>query len=143
METNFSDFLKNWTPPVKEVKPEPIPVVLVEGDILLANWGYEANNPHFFKVVKRSPKQLTVTQLKNQTVSYTNDGMGGQMVIPTNEPETWSVWRDNNYGAHKDTPVILKRKIQIDYKGNECINISSYATAFKWTGQPAHDYNWH
>jgi hypothetical protein len=141
METNFSDFLKDWTPPVKEVKPEPIPVVLAVGDILLANWGYEANNPHFFKVIKRTKTQVTVNQLKDATVSYTNDGMGGKMVIPTDEVATWSVWRDNNSGVNE--PVVLRRKVQIDYRGNECINLSSYAAAFKWTGEPAHDYNWH
>ena len=140
---SFDTFLNNWTPPVIEPKPKPELDVLNEGDILLANWGYEANNPHFFKVLKRTAKQVTVVQLTNRTVSYTNDGMGGKMVIPTEEPATWSVWRDNNYGSHEKTPVILKRKVHISYDGNECISLSSYATAFKWKGQPAHDFNWH
>ena len=30
-----------------EIKP------IQEGDILLANWGYEANNPDFVKVIKQ------------------------------------------------------------------------------------------
>jgi len=138
---DFSTFLKGWTPPITEPKIEPIPNVLKEGDILLANWGYEANNPHFFKIIKRTKTQVTINQLKDATVSYTNDGMGGKMVIPTVEIATWSVWRDDNSAVNN--PVVLRRKIQTDYKGNECINLSSYARAYLWDGKPAHDYNWH
>jgi hypothetical protein len=140
---DFSTFLKDWTPPVKEIKPEPVPDVLKEGDILLANWGYEANNPHFFKVLKRTAKQATIMQLKNKTVSLTNDGMGGQMVMPTDEPQTFSVWRDNNYGANENAPVILKRKIHTNSYPNEFILLANYAAAYLWDGKPAHDYNWH
>jgi len=138
---SFDTFLENWKPPVQESKPIQEPVVFKTGDILLCNWGYEANNPHFFKVIKRTEKQLVINQLINQTVSYTNDGLGGQMVIPTDQVSTWSVWRDNNSDEHK--PVVLRRKIQKNTDGDECVAIASYAWAFKWKGQPAHDYNWH
>lgn len=138
---SFDTFLDNWTPPAKEPKPIVVPDVIAEGDILLANWGYEANNPHFFKVVKRTKNQVIVSQLKNETVSYTNDGMGGKMVKPTDEIATWSVWRDDNSNAN--APVFLRRKVKINSEGNECIDVSSYARAYKWKGQPAHDYNWH
>jgi hypothetical protein len=140
---SFDTFLDNWTPPAKEPKPIVVPDVIAEGDILLANWGYEANNPHFFKVIKRTAKQVTVMQLKNETVSLTHDGLGGKMVKPTDQPQTWSVWRDNNYGANENAPVILKKKVHTDSEGNECISLAYYAWAFKWKGQPAHDYNWH
>lgn len=140
---SFDTFLDNWTPPAKEPKPIVVPDVIAEGDILLANWGYEANNPHFFKVIKRTAKQVTVMQLKNETVSLTHDGLGGQMVKPTDQPQTWSVWRDNNYGANENAPVILKKKVHTDSEGNECISLAHYAWAFKWKGQPAHDFNWH
>ena len=142
---SFDTFLENWKPPVREPQPPQEPIILKVGDILLANWGYEANNPHFFKVIKRTSKQVVVNQLKDQTVSYTNDGMGGKMVIPTDEIATWSVWRDDH--SEKNMPVILRRKIKVvNYRGNdheECIDISSYATAYKWDGKAAHDYNWH
>jgi len=140
---SFDTFLDNWTPPVQEPKPPKQPVVLATGDILLANWGYEANNPHFFKVIKRTKTQVIINQLEDETVSYTSDGMGGKMVKPTDTVATWSVWRDNNYGVNEKSPVILRRKIKVNYEGNECIDLSNYARAYKWNGEPAHDYCWH
>ena len=55
-----------------EIKP------IQEGDILLANWGYEANNPDFVKVIKRSNSMVTLMFLKNKFVeSDLTDGGNG------------------------------------------------------------------
>jgi hypothetical protein len=144
--TSFLEIVRNYeyTAPEPEV-PKPYDFIEV-GDILLANWGYDANNPHFFKVIKRTPKQVTIVQLTVETVSYTNDGMGGKMVMPTDVPATWSVWWNNNYNADntKNTnPVTLKKKIHWHLERGQYVELAKYAFAFKWDGQAAHDFNWH
>jgi hypothetical protein len=143
--TTFLEIVRNYETTAPEpVTPKPLAVLEV-GDILLANWGYEANNPHFFKVIKRTPKQVTIVQLEVETVSYTNDGMGGKMVIPTTKPATWSVWWNNNYkdGEDNTDPVTLKKKVHNNTERGEYVELAYYAYAFKWNGQPAHDYCWH
>jgi hypothetical protein len=136
----FLEIVRNYeyTAPETE-QPKKLPSLQI-GDILLANWGYDANNPHFFKVIKRTLKQVTIVQLKVETVSFTNDGMGGKMVIPTTEPATWSVWWDNNSNGE---PVTLKKKIHSDGVRGEYVKLAYYAYAFLWDGKPAHDYCWH
>ena len=115
-----------------------------EGDILLANWGYEANNPDFFKVLKRTDKQVTLMALKHKTVSYDNHPLGGGYVIPTDEAKTSSCWRKYQYYADEaKEPVIIKKKVHSDEAGNEHIELANYAWAYLWDGQPAHDYNYH
>ena len=143
--TSFLEIVRNYeyTAPEPEV-PKALPTLQV-GDILLANWGYDANNPHFFKVIKRTPKQVTIVQLTVETVSYTNDGLGGKMVVPTDVPATWSVWWNNNYrdGEDNTEPVTLKKKVHTNSERGEYVELAYYAYAFKWNGQAAHDFNWH
>ena len=140
--TSFLEIVRNYEYTAPEPEAPKALLTLQVGDILLANWGYDANNPHFFKVVKRTPKQVTIVQLKAETVSYTNDGMGGKMVIPTTEPATWSVWWDNNNNDNGE-PVTLKKKVHTNTQRGEYVELAYYAYAFKWDGQPAHDYCWH
>lgn len=118
-------------------------MTIQEGDILLANWGYEANNPHFFKVLKRTAKQVTIMQLKETVVGYDNHPLGGTFVIPSEEPATWSVWRKYQYAADEaKEPVILKKKVH-QGENEEFIELAYYARAWKWKGTPAHDYCYH
>lgn len=119
-------------------------IKIKEGDILLANWGYEANNPQFFKVLKRTAKQVTVMEMQSERVSNDNHYLGGGYVMPTDKPATWSVWRKWNYEADEaKEPVILKKKVHTDSEGVEHIELAYYAWAYIWHGQPAHDYNYH
>lgn len=118
-----------------------------EGDILLANWGYEANNPDFVKVIKRSGSMVTLMFLKNKFVKsdYTDCGNGyGSYVVPSDEPATWSVFANDDHV--EGTPVIIRRKVKSGgYRGEYC-KLSpngNYAYAHLWDGQPAHDYNNH
>ena len=141
----FLEIVRNYeTTALEPQTPKPLAVLEI-GDIMLANWGYEANNPNFFKVIKRTAKQVTLMELKVETVSLTNDGMGGKMVVPTSEPKTWSVWWDKNYkdGEENTEPVIIKKKIHSDNERGEYVQLAYYAYAFKWNGTPAHDYCWH
>jgi hypothetical protein len=143
--TTFLEIVSKYEETAPEPQqPKPLTVLEV-GDILLTNWGYEANNPQFFKVIKRTPKQVTIMQLTVETVSLTNDGMGGKMVVPTTEPATWSVWWDKNYkdGEDNTDPVTLKKKVHNHPERGEYVELAYYAYAFKWDGQPAHDYCWH
>ena len=81
-----------------------------EGDILLANWGYEANNPDFVKVIKKTKTMATLMFLKNTMVSrdaYPDANGGGCYVIPSNEPATWSCFA--NPGHEQGTPVVIRR----------------------------------
>jgi hypothetical protein len=115
-----------------------------EGDILLANWGYEANNPQFFKVLKRTAKQVTLMQMKDKRVSNDNHYLGGGYVVPTDEPATWSLWwNDNPWPDDERKPVIIKKKVHADSEGIEHIELAYYAWAFLWDYKPAHEYNYH
>lgn len=119
-------------------------MTIKEGDILLANWGYEANNPDFFKVLKRTDKQVILMELQNEWVSKDNHPLGGGYVIPTDKAATWSVWRKYAYEADEaKEPVIIKKKVHTDSEGVEHIKLAYYAWAYLWNGQPAHDYNYH
>ena len=115
-----------------------------EGDILLANWGYEANNPNYFKVLKRTAKQVILMQLKTIIVSRDNHPLGGSYVVPSAEPATHSVWFSQDlYDEGPRKPAIIKKKVHSDEAGNEHIELANYAWAYLWNGQPAHDYNYH
>ena len=129
--------------PTEEPKPfTPIK----EGDILLANWGYEGNNPDFFKIIKRTAKQVVMMLLEEEVVGHGTHPLGESYVIPTNTPATWSVWRENNYGENENKPVILTKKVKVYERDGELfeyVELAYYAWAKLWNGKPAHDYCWH
>lgn len=113
--------------------------ILKEGDILLANWGYEANNPTFLKVVKRSNSMVHLMIMKNEIVK--SDGHWGSYVKPSNTPATWHVWQNADH--EQGQPVIIRRKVKKLYETEEYVRAESYCGAYLWDGKPAHEYNYH
>lgn len=122
--------------------------IIKEGDILLANWGYDANNPTFVKVLKRSKSMATLVFLKTKMVKSDGIDSGngyGTYVIPTDEYATWSCFRNDDH--EEGTPVIIRRKIKFaGERYGEYVKLpkdGNFAYAYKWDNEPAHDYNNH
>ena len=97
------------------------------GDILCASFGYEAQLTDFYKVVKRTPKQVELVRLKERCFDY--HGMEGWMVEPTDE----------------EIGDSFRRKVKADwYDGEECVKVRDYGSVARlWSGKPIHNYNWH
>jgi hypothetical protein len=93
------------------------------GDILHSATGYEASISEFHKVVKVSGKNVWLVELPVNR-KYQNGGMD------------WEASPDLQSSV--DGPTI--RRLVKD--GNR-VKIDSYRTAWKWSGEVAHDYNYH
>lgn len=146
--TEFNTWVQNWTPPAKQEVVEPEITPIAEGDILLANWGYDANNPTFVKVLKRSGTFATLAILRNTSIGSDNTDGGngyGHYVIPTDEISTWSCFANDDH--QQGEPVIIRRKIKDGGKNyGEYVKlpkVGHFAYAYKWDNRPAHDYNNH
>ena len=144
MSDNFGAFLKDWTPPVLTEQPKPEPKTIKEGDILVAQWGYEANNVNYFKVLKRTKSFIEFAELQGQKQPGDTGIYMGSYVVPSDTYKGWSVWaKDPNARSEDGAPIVIKRKVVIGYNGDECVKLEYYATAHIWDGNPQVDYNHH
>lgn len=150
-----SDFmgiiLKNYQAhELREMNQPKVPTVIEVGTILCCQWGYEANNVDFYKVTKRTNKQITLVELEAELIKYDeNCGcMNGDKWVAPSTKLKLKTERIYNPITEKlevisSSIITLRRKIRIDYKDSECVNIESYSTARIWDGKPVLDYNHH
>ena len=148
---NFSAIiLKNWTVPeleAIETKVVPQPKITL-GTVLCAQWGYEANNVDFYIVTKKTTHFVTVMKLESKFVRWADYGMqGDKWVTASNTPKLKTIREYNSETSEieviSSSVILLRRKIRINYRGEECIDIESYAAAHIWDGKPVLDYNHH
>lgn len=108
------------------------------GDILAAHWGYDAHYTDFYKVVKRTKKQVVLQQLKD--VHSNQNGYEGWDTMPTDEPysgatirravKMFDAWCEGEDGYY-------------EYQQAESVMINDWTRATKWNGQPVHNFDWH
>jgi hypothetical protein len=143
----FADFLKNWIPPVIE-EPAPKEIrTIKEGDILVAQWGYEANNVNYFKVLKRTAKFVEVAELNAEYVPGDTGIYDGRYVQPGTTWKNYSLWADReswNFSERQDgEPIKFRRMVKQYRDGGEYALLTDYADMHLWNGKPQVDYNHH
>jgi len=146
--TTFESFLNNWIPPVLETQTEvKNPITIKEGDILVAQWGYEANNVNYFKVLKRTKTFVEVAELNAEYVPGDTGIYDGRYVQPGTTWKHYSLWadRDSSSASRRDDgqPIVFRRKVKTHSDGGEYVNLCEYAHMNLWNGRPQIDYNHH
>jgi len=118
-----------------------------EGDILVAQWGYEANNVNYFKVLKRTKRFVEIAELTVDTKPGDTGIYMGVFAIPGSKWKHYSLWADReswNMSEREDgKPIKFRRMVKPYRDGSEYIELSNYAWAFVWNGEPQVDYNHH
>ena len=87
-------------------------------EYFVSQWGYEQTNVCFYKVLKRTAKMITILAVRSNR-NYI-DGVNYEDV-PVDESPSWA------------EPI--RRKLH-KWGDKECASISSYETAFPWSGHP-------
>jgi len=91
------------------------------GDILYSSWGWEQTNITFYKVVKRTPKQVQLQQIGTSHIEDQSMAMQGT-AVPNEEVKRNGVFR---------------RKVQkSSYDNEEYVLVESYEVARPWDGKP-------
>ena len=147
MTTNtWADFLKDYTPPIQEQTPKTFYTIKV-GDILCMQWGYEANNVNYFKVLKRTKSMVEIAEVVAERVEGDTGVYMGVYVQPSNTWKNYSLWKSDEHGSMArgdgSEPIVLKRKIQSNDDYEYVILERSYGYAYEWNGKPQTDYNHH
>ena len=93
-------------------------------DILVSSWGYDQTNVTFYRVIKTTPKTVTIRQVKStQTPDEHNNMMGSS--VPN--PDEFSDWRGD--------PV--RRTVQRSYDGTKPMIKGVFDDFAKlWNGEP-------
>lgn len=91
------------------------------GDILYSSWGWEQTNISFYKVVKRTPKQVQLQKIG--TVHEQSDTLAMQGTATPNED------------VERGDPF-RRKVIESSYGDGEFVMIESYESARKWDGKP-------
>lgn len=141
----FANFLKNWIPPVIE-EPAPKEIrTIKEGDILVAQWGYEANNVNYFKVLKRTAKFVEVAELDAERVPGDPGIYMGIYVQPGTTWKRYCVFAKNSSFPHENAgqPIRIRRMVKQYADGSEYALLTDYADMHLWNGKPQVDYNHH
>ena len=123
---------------------------IVEGDILVMEWGYDANNVNYFKVLRRTTTMVEIAELQ-PILNYGETGVyQGSFAIPSDVYKNWSVWskRDRvqteEHVSGNPAPIKFRRKITTTTDGREVVWVEqSYGRAVLWNGEPRIDYNHH
>lgn len=90
------------------------------GDILVSSWGYDQTNVDFYEVVSVTEREVGIREIAGKVIR--NDGSGSESVMPVP-------------GAYEG-PV--KRKRPGGSGGHVYIRLTSFSSARKWDGKPAH-----
>jgi hypothetical protein len=144
----FGDFLKNYTPPViAESAPQEIRTIK-EGDILVAQWGYDANNVNYFQVLRRTKRFVEVAELNTEYVPGETGIFDGRFVKPGTTWKNYSLWADResyNYSERQDGQPIKFRRMVKEHTlaGDEYALLCEYTNMYLWDGKPKVDYNHH
>lgn len=149
IDKTFEEIIANWIPPVAEVKAEveKTPKLIKVGDILVAQWGYEANNVNFFKVLKRTKRFVEVAELNAEYVPGDTGIYDGRYVQPGTTWKNYSLWADReawDLNRREDgEPIKFRRMVKPYGNGDEYALLCEYAHMNLWDGKPKVDYNHH
>jgi len=95
--------------------------MIKQGDILYSSWGWEQTNITFYKVLKRTPKQVQLQQIGTSHSEDTSLAMQGT-AIP-------------NEGVERNSPF-RRKVVSSTYDDSEFVMIESYESAKLWDGKP-------
>jgi hypothetical protein len=98
----------------------------IVGETLVAQWGYEASYPEFYKVIKVAGEYVTLQELKR---IYMGPGSFYDARIMSTNGE-----------ASEEKPFRRKFKQNGD---SFYVKINSYKYAYTWNGKPCVEYNHH
>ena len=108
---------------ITEITETKTPVV---GQVLCAEWGYEASYPEFYRVVKVVGEYVTLQELENERLGY--GSIYDSISVTTNGKAT------------QEKP--FRRKFKVGNYGFY-VRINSYKFAQAWDGSPRDQYNHH
>lgn len=94
-----------------------------KAEYFVSQWGWEQTNVTFYKVIKRTPKMVTVIEVGNKKVATS---WGHYTALPSDESPRWAkVMRKKvqNYSLSKE-------------KSQDFIDINSFSSAYRWDGEP-------
>jgi hypothetical protein len=149
IDKTFEEIIANWIPPVAEVKAEVenSPKLIKVGDILVAQWGYDANNVNFFKVLKRTKRFVEVAELVAEYISGDTGVYMGRFVQPGKPWKNYSLWADRESSSmskrEDGEPIKFRRMVKAHSNGDEYALLCEYAHMNLWDGKPKVDYNHH
>lgn len=108
-------------PFVREAMPNPVDLGVKVGDIFVSSWGYDQTNIDFYEVVGLTGASVKVRKVAKEFIS--RGGPAGNKVMP----------RRGQYIGE-----VMTKRIRGGDAGwsTPSFDVSSYATAFLWDGQP-------
>lgn len=106
---------------------------LEEGTILVGSYGYDASLSHFYKVKKRTAKQVVLVEMR--TREFDHKGFDGWMIEPTDE--------ETGYTLRRKVKEMSPREWLEENEPSEYVDIEDYMRAYPWDGKPRHNYCWH
>lgn len=99
-----------------------------EGDILYSPWGYDQTNIDFYKVLKVTKASVKIGKIPKKVIG--GQGSPSEQVVPVTS-------------ARPEGKMMTKRFKQDPYHTDRYyVNISSYASAYLWDGQPKSQTGW-
>ena len=111
-----------------------------EGDILVGSYGYEASIAEWYRVVKRTPKMVTLQRLEGKKVA--THGYEGWEEVPSDKP--YEYFGEQTIIRRKVQPAVTPCDGYLDgYDVMESCWTESFIHAFIWDGEPVDCYNYH
>jgi hypothetical protein len=145
--TTFLEIVRNYEYTAPEPKPAHVPKVIQEGDILCMQWGYDANNVNYFRVLKRTKTMVELGELEGKKLEGETGIYDGVYVTAGDTWKRYSLWSrqdgllENTDGSE---PIRFRRKVSKGRNGDEMVVVeASYGYAYLWNGEPQVDYNHH
>jgi len=127
--------------------------ILEPGSFLYSSWGYDQTNADFYKVVKRTPKMVTIVQVYATMFEDTDRLAPTDSLMLFHDGDCPTEWTHENRGEwatharEKSTtcwvPRYLRRKVHsyTDLAGeyHESVHINSFAGAWPYVGGGIYD----
>ena len=103
------------------------------GDVFVTSWGYEQTNIDYFEVVEKHGQYVTLRPIASRTVEDTGWMQRTVKAVP---------------GSYIDKCALIDDKPSARRKvrgtaDNPCIDLTSFASAYKWDGKPNHESSYY
>jgi hypothetical protein len=93
------------------------------GDVLCSSWGYDQTNASFYKVIRVTPKQVTLQEYATVRTEGQGEFMAGTTVPDFSKPVNAPIRRAYSFRTW-------------DNSGKAIVRMTSYEYASLWDGKP-------